>query len=368
MENAYNLFINKLFMKADLGKIPLAGTFELTSRCTLDCKMCYIHKGICNKEAQSREKSTEWWLNLAEDCKKRGTLNLLLTGGEPLVRSDFKEIYLKLREMGFLLNINTNATLIDDEYIEFFRVYPPQRLNITLYGCSERTYEELCGDGSAYEKVKHAIEGLKKNGVNIRFNYTVTPLNKDDLSKARAYARALGIEMKTVTYIFEPVRASGDAFRLSPEEAAKLDFENKLQSLTEERLAEIVKSGKKGEQGRRREFLTDECEGISCRAGLSSFWVTYDGKMTPCGMMTHPSVEIEDFNTAWACMNQAHEEIKMPRECRDCEYRKNCDICAAVSLAETGDFSKVPEYACKKAKAYCRQVQNLVEKSQESRN
>ena len=43
MENAYNLFINKLFMKADLGKIPIAGTFEITPRCTLDCKMCYIH-------------------------------------------------------------------------------------------------------------------------------------------------------------------------------------------------------------------------------------------------------------------------------------------------------------------------------------
>ena len=363
MENAYNSFINKLFMKADLGKIPLAGTFELTSRCTLDCKMCYIHKGICNKEVQSREKTTEWWLNLAEECKKRGTLNLLLTGGEPLVRSDFKEIYLKLREKGFLLSINTNATLIDDEYIEFFRVYPPQKMNITLYGCSERTYEELCGYGSAYEKVKHAIEGLKKNGVNIRLNYTVTPLNKDDLSKAREYAAALGVELKTVTYIFEPVRASGEAFRLSPEEAARLDFENRLYSLTAERLEEIANSEKKNEQRQKREFLTDECEGISCRAGLSSFWVTYDGKMTPCGMMTHPFVEIKDFNGAWEYINKAREEIKMPRECKACEYRKNCDICAAVSLAETGDFSKVPEYACKKARAYWKQVQNLVEKS-----
>ncbi len=368
MENAYNLFINKLFMKADFGKIPLAGTFELTSRCTLDCKMCYIHKGICNKEAQSQEKPTEWWLNLAEECKKRGTLNLLLTGGEPLVRSDFKEIYLKLREMGFLLSINTNATLIDDEYIEFFRVYPPQKINITLYGCSERTYEELCGNGKAYEKVKKAIEGLKNNGVNIRLNYTVTPLNKDDLSKARDYANALGVEMKTVTYIFEPVRASGQAFRLSPEEAAEVDFENKLQSLTAEKLVEMFEMQKKGQESRKRDFLTDECEGISCRAGLSSFWVTFDGKMTPCGMMSQPSVEITDFNTAWEFMKQAREEIKMPRECKDCEYRKNCDICAAVSLAETGDFSKIPEYACKKACAFRKQVEKLVEESKKTSN
>ena len=204
--------------------------------------------------------------------------------------------------------------------------------------------------------------------MNIRFNYTVTPINKDDLSKAREYANTLGVEMRTVTYIFEPVRASGEVFRLSPEDAARVDFENKLCSLTAERLAEIVESDKKGESTRRREFLTDECEGISCRAGLSSFWVTYDGKMTPCGMMTQPSVEIEDFNTAWEYMNKAREEIKMPRECRDCEYRKNCDICAAVSLAETGDFSKVPEYACKKAAAYFKQVQNLVETSRKQRN
>lgn len=362
MENVYNLFINKLFMKADLGRIPIAGTFELTPRCTLDCKMCYIHKGICNKEAQSREKPTEWWLNLAEECKKRGTLNLLLTGGEPLVRSDFKELYLKLREMGFLVNINTNATLIDDEYIEFFKTYPPQKMNITLYGCSEKTYNDLCGDGNAYEKVKYAVEGLKKNGVNVRFNYTITPLNKDDLSKARAYANDLGIGMKVVSYVFAPVRATGEAFRLSAEEAARLDFENKLQSLTKERFDEILKSGKKGEQRQRNEFLTDECEGISCRAGLSSFWVTYDGKMTPCGMMTEPSVEIEDFNTAWENINQAREDIKLPRECKTCEYRKHCDICAAVSFAETGSFSQVPEYVCQKAKAYCKEIQNFVAK------
>ena len=355
-------------MKADLGRIPLAGTFELTSRCTLDCKMCYIHKGICNKDAQSREKPTEWWLSLAEECKKKGTLNLLLTGGEPLVRSDFKELYLKLREMGFLININTNATLIDDEYIEFFKTYPPQRINVTLYGCSAKTYEDLCGDGNAYEKVKYAVEGLKKNGVNIRFNYTITPLNKDDLSKARAYAEALGIRMKVVSYVFAPVRASGEAFRLSAEEAGRLDFENKLKSLSRESLEEVLRLGKKGEQRQRNEFHTDECEGISCRAGLSSFWVTYDGKMTPCGMMTEPSVEIEDFNAAWENINQAREDIKMPGECKTCEYRKHCDICAAVSYAETGSFSQVPRYVCEKAKAYCREMQNFVAKAEKLRN
>ncbi len=351
MENIYDLFINKLFIKADLGKIPIAGTFELTPRCTLDCKMCYIHKGICNKEALSREKPAEWWLSLAEECKKKGTLNLLLTGGEPLVRSDFKELYLKLREMGFLININTNATLIDDEYIEFFKTYQPQKINVTLYGCSEKTYADLCGDGTAYEKVRYAVEGLKNNGVNVRINYTVTPSNKDDLSKAQTFANTIGAEMKTVSYVFSPVRATGEAFRLSAREAAGLAFENKLQRLGEERFTELIKS-EKSIPDRKGEFLTDECEGISCRAGLSSFWVTYDGRMTPCGMMTEPSVEIESFSDAWEKINQARENIRLPKECKNCEYRKHCDICAAVSFAETGRFDGLPTYACEKARAF----------------
>ncbi len=360
MENTYNLFINKLFMKADLGKIPIAGTFELTPRCTLDCKMCYIHNGVCNKEALSKEKPSEWWLSLAEECKKRGTLNLLLTGGEPLVRSDFKELYLKLREMGFLININTNATLIDDEYIQFFKTYPPQKVNVTLYGCSPETYADLCGDGSAYEKVKYAIEGLKNNGVNVRINYTITPLNKDDLSEAQAFANTIGVEMKAVSYVFAPVRATGEAFRLSAGEAASFDLKSKLQKLGAEGFAELIKASKNSDSGRKGEFLTDECEGISCRAGLSSFWVTYDGKMTPCGMMPQPAVEIKDFDDAWAKINHARENIKMPKECKNCEYRKHCDICAAVSFAETGRFDGLPTYVCEKAKAYAKLVEQVL--------
>ena len=352
MENIYDLFINKLFMKADLGRIPIAGTFELTPRCTLNCKMCYIHKGLCNSDVISKEKPAEWWLSLAEECKKNGMLNLLLTGGEPLVRSDFKELYLKLREMGFLININTNATLIDDEYIEFFKTYPPQKINVTLYGCSEKSYAELCGDGDAYEKVRYAIEGLKSNGVNVRINYTITPLNKNDLNEAQSFANAIGVEMKAVSYVFAPVRATGEAFRLSAKEAARLAFENKLQRLGKERFAEFLEAGKGNQSGRKGEFLTDECEGISCRAGLSSFWVTYDGKMMPCGMMTEPSVEIENFKDAWEKINQARENIKLPKECKNCEYRKHCDICAAVSFAETGKFDGLPTYACEKAKAF----------------
>lgn len=44
MEISYENFISRMFEKADQNSIPLSGAFELTSRCTLNCKMCYIHQ------------------------------------------------------------------------------------------------------------------------------------------------------------------------------------------------------------------------------------------------------------------------------------------------------------------------------------
>ena len=86
MGQAYQLYNNFLFSKAGSRGVPLSGTFELTSRCNLDCKMCYIHKRANDARAIQYEKSTEDWLALAEECQRAGMLILLLTGGEPFLR------------------------------------------------------------------------------------------------------------------------------------------------------------------------------------------------------------------------------------------------------------------------------------------
>ena len=83
--------MNRLFTKAGESGTPLGGTFELTARCCLDCRMCYIHRKESDLSARVKEKDTEWWLSLARQAKEKGTLILLLTGGEPLLRRDFDE-------------------------------------------------------------------------------------------------------------------------------------------------------------------------------------------------------------------------------------------------------------------------------------
>lgn len=346
MDISYDILINGLFAKADKSKFPLGGTFELTSRCTLNCKMCYIHRSQADSGG---EMSAEWWLDLAAKARDSGMLLLLLTGGEPMLRQDFDEIYTGCKNLGLLVSVNTNATLIDDRKLRLFADKPPQRLNITLYGTSEETYSALCGNGDSYARVIDAIKELKKAGVNIKLNYSITPFNAADAPAAYDFAKSLDLPIQSVSYIFSPVRACGEAVRLSPADAAKAQFEWNRHVLGDEYMKKFIEF--KQAEGLGDGFCSEK---INCRAALSTFWVTWDGKMTPCGMMTSPSVAIDDFSEAWQKLKETRKTILLPKKCASCSLRKNCDMCAAVSMAECDKSDEVPQYACRKAHEYAK--------------
>ena len=360
MNNAYQIYSDFLFAKAGERGIPLSGTFELTSRCNLDCRMCYIHKRANDAAALRGEKTAAQWLALAEECSRAGMLILLLTGGEPFVRPDFKEIYTGCKRLGLMVSVNSNGTLIDDEMMDFLAADPPSRFNITLYGASPETYGALCGDPSAYDRAMRAVLGLKERGVLVKINFSATQYNRQDAEKIFAFCRDNGLVVQTATYMFPPVRACEQGCflsdRMTPQEAAEAQMVYDRFRFSPEELKERCRAKLDGVR------LTDpdsECqelptERIRCRAGHSSFWVTWDGKMRPCGMMTAPDLAIQAgrFTESWEKLRQEREKIMVPAKCTHCELKNACEQCAALCYAETGSFTGVPTYMCEKTKAY----------------
>ena len=139
-ERGSSVLVEHLHRRADVRGIPLSGTFELTPMCSMSCKMCYVRMTAEEGRASGKRlRTVEEWLSLARVMKEQGTLLLLLTGGEPLTYPGFRELYRELRKMGFVISINSNATLIDEETVRWFAEDPPQRINITLYGASDKT-------------------------------------------------------------------------------------------------------------------------------------------------------------------------------------------------------------------------------------
>lgn len=333
--------------KAIKNKIPVSGTFELTRKCNFNCKMCYVHTTDTSGDV---ELTTEEWLKIAENAKNAGMLFLLLTGGEPLLRKDFKELYKELSKMGFVISINTNGSLIDSEILKLWKEYPPFRVNISLYGCSDETYKKLCGN-EKFAAVYNNIKALKEAGISVRLNCSVSKYNKDDVEGVYKIAQKLGLVVKAASYMYPATRSQGsigeNQGRLSCREAAecnilirKLTYPPEILKQSAEMLLKINTQDCPDEDS---EYL-----GVRCRAGRSSFWLTYDGKMMPCGMMDELAVNLKetDFISAWKYILEKTGEIRLPKECSVCSYRNICNVCAAMCYTETGSFNKKPQYVC----------------------
>ena len=108
-----------MIQKAKQQRIPITGSIELLPLCNMNCDMCYVRLSQKEMHKIGRLRTAEEWVKLAQQMEQAGVLFLLLTGGEPLMFPALKNFYRELQQMGFVLTLNTNATLIDEEWAEW---------------------------------------------------------------------------------------------------------------------------------------------------------------------------------------------------------------------------------------------------------
>lgn len=344
-------------------RLPLTGAFELLPVCNLHCKMCYVRKSMKEVNEMGGLLPADQWLDFAGQAKEEGMLYPLLTGGEPFVRQDFQEIMAKMQEMGLQISINSNGTLIDEVMAKWLGKHCPTRINITLYGASEESYQNLCGDGDAFNRVRRAAEYLKKYHIPVKFNTSITPENVNDLEEIMTYAKSVDIPIQVATYMFPPVRRNqdmvGQNHRLSPERAALARVK-----------ADMLQSDSRwfrSQVARWSHFIpvTDEmlqaganeesCK-MTCRAGRCSFWLDWQGNLGNCGMYSSVKVPVKgsSFAKAWKQVVEETEQVRFSPVCTNCPNFRLCHVCIAMVYNECGDSNGRPEYLCRmnQASAY----------------
>ena len=343
--------------------LPIGGNFELTARCNFDCPMCYVHLNQKDMEAAGKELTAEQWIELARQAKDKGMMFALLTGGEPFVRKDFFEIYEAIRNMGIIVSINSNGSMLNGAIRERLLENPPLRMNISLYGGCRDTYRNMCGQ-DVFETVTDNIRALKEAGVDIRLNLSVTPYNRQDMQRIYDISRELNVHVKASSYMYPPVRNHNSCNnRLSPEEAARCSVEWDLIRLTPEEFAQRALAMKSLSAVEPKDCAADLDEGVRCRAGYSTFWMTWDGRMMPCGMMPYPEARPLEigFDAAWEQIKRETRKIRLPKECVGCPKKEVCPACAAVCITESGKFDGVPEYMCRMTEETLVQMQRAYE-------
>lgn len=176
---------------------------HLTNRCNLACLHCYAGNSL---QRHIKDLPVSLVFRMLDELIDHGGTSVTLSGGEPLLHPDIKEI---LRHAGTRLDISvlTNGTLIDREWAEFLADIGAY-VQISVDGSCERIHDQIRGKGS-FTKTIDGLNYLQMSGLENRINFSTTVMNQnlDDLIRIIALARSFGVPLVR----FLPLRRKGTA-------------------------------------------------------------------------------------------------------------------------------------------------------------
>jgi radical SAM protein with 4Fe4S-binding SPASM domain len=348
-----------LWQKLGDQRVPWSFDLEITARCNNECRHCYINLPAGDLEARRKELSLAEISDIADQAVEMGSLWCLITGGEPLLRKDFADIYLALRRKGLLVSVFTNACLINEEHVALFKKYPPRDIEVTVYGITEQTYERVTGRPGSYAAFRRGLDLLLKSGIKVRLKAMALRSNLHELPAIAAFCRE-----HTMDYFrFDPLlhlRYDGDPRRnedireerLSPDEIVAIEQ-------TDEERARALEAG--CDRLIVPGYADHQCDHLfHCGAGNGSFTVSYDGIFRLCADLWHPDCT---YDLRQGRLAQAWDElVPQVRDLRssDEEFLNRCHRCPIVNLClwcpahahlESGAMDSWSEYFCDVAHA-----------------
>jgi len=363
-----------LWERAKSRRVPLSFDLELTARCNNNCRHCYINLPAGDRAAQSRELSASEITRLAGEAVELGALWCLLTGGEPLLRPDFPEIYLGLKRMGLLVSVFTNACLVKDEHVALFQRYPPRDIEVTVYAATPAAYEAVTQQPGSFAAFQRGLDLLLESGIQVRLKAMALRSNLHEMDAIAAFCRARTKDF----YRFDPVlhlRFDGDpqrnaqirSERLSPEEIVALERGDaqRFEKL-EQKCADLL----------RPEFAHTGCNHLfHCGAGTASFNVSYDGLFRLCSSLWQPdcvyNLRQGNLREAWDELVPRVRDLRSDRRefletCRRCPLINLCLWCPAHAHLESGELDGATPYFCAVAHARAAALRPAPDRGQET--
>lgn len=290
---------------------------ELTSSCNNTCLHCYATSGPCsNNDCVPHER----WLLLISEARKEGATAIQLIGGEPLLYPRWRELVIKAHEEGYkFIEVFTNATLIDDACIDFFKQY---KVNIatTIYAGSAEIHDKVTRNPGSFEKTLAAIKKLKSVNIPLRVASIIMKANELEPDNIMTLCTKLGVEAR-VPDVVRPT-GRGDDEELLPTAYRKPPIKPPFYT---------------------NQYAFSSAQRChNCLAGKIA--VTSNGDVIPCifarnqicgNILNQPLTEVLKAQPLQACWQTTKDHVD---KCKDCEYRYACYDCRP--LAQGSDPAK----------------------------
>jgi radical SAM protein with 4Fe4S-binding SPASM domain len=348
-----------LWAKLGEKRVPVGFDLEATARCNLKCRHCYINLPAGDEAAKRRELGPAEIERIGAEAASLGAIWCLITGGEPLLRRDFFDVYLALKKKGLLVSVYTNATLVGREHVDFFRRHPPRDIEITVYGITAATYERVTRVPGSFAAFRAGLDLLLESGVKVRLKAMALRSNLEELPAIARFCRA-----RTKDYFrFDPFlhyrfdrnaarNAEIESERLSPAEVVSLERRDReRRRAMDERCSQFIVPG----------FADSDCRHIfRCDAGRRNFVVGDAGRFRLCASLHHPDL-LYDLRTgsladAWnvfvpEVLSRTSDRKEYLERCARCPIVNLCLWCPAHAYLETGELDLPVDGFCHLAHA-----------------
>jgi radical SAM protein with 4Fe4S-binding SPASM domain len=348
-----------LWEKTREKRVPFSFELDITARCNNNCRHCCINLPEGDRIAKDKELSLEEIKELVDEAVSMGALWCLITGGEPFLREDFFSIYLHMKEKGLLVSVFTNATLTSQEHVRLFQKYPPRDIEVTAYGVTQETYEQVTRKDGSYAAFVRGLALLLEGGIKVRLKAMALKSNLHEIPEIARFCR-------------EKTR---DYFRLDPFLHLRYDGDEKRNGeIRSERLSPEEITGLERSDPQRFEALQNTCRRMiapdaylpecdhlfHCGAGNDNFNVSYDGLFRLCASLWHPDCVYDlkkgNLEEAWQTFIPQVREMRSKRrefleKCRGCSIVNLCMWCPAYAHLETGAMDTPVDYFCRVAHA-----------------
>ena len=172
------------------GRYPLLGQWELTCRCNLHCVMCYTDC-FNTPDLISQELSLSEIIRIMDEIREAGCLELTLTGGEPLARRDFLDIYAYAKQKGFLVTVFTNGTLVTPKIADYWVQYPPAVIEISFHGLTEQSFDHITQGPGSYARCMEGISLIRERNLPLTLKTTGMTINRNEVLKIKEFVDRL---------------------------------------------------------------------------------------------------------------------------------------------------------------------------------
>jgi len=329
---------------------PIVIQMELTYRCPLHCLHCYTQCYNGQTYAKS-ELSTAKVKKLMDKLQAAGCLWFTFTGGDPLVREDFIELYDYAKDKGFIVSVMTSLVSLNSRILKKMIAKPPFCIEMTFNGATVRTYEKISQVKGSFAKVKRNIDAVLKAKLPLKIKTLLSRNNIHERRAIQSFVESKGLRFCPSTLIFARLNSDSSpcALRLAVDDIVQSEMITEY--FGDDALARVAPATDTALPPRRL---------FNCALGNWQWHIDPSGRLNLCSCLREPSYDIVEGDVTEG-VRFLSEYVRKRRfcsdsECKHCGLRPMCPSCPGKAKLEIADEEEPVPYFCRLTKKYAERL------------